>query len=163
MSFDTYLQIDTIQGESTDEKHKSWIEVFSFSHGIAQSGVGAISAAGARSAGKCDHQDLHITKRMDKSSPYLAKGCCTGKHYPKAVIEICKNTGQKEVFMKYTLDNVLITSIQTGGGQGSEHPVESFTLQYGKIKWEYCPIDVKTGAKGGAVACEWDLIANKGG
>ena len=163
MAFETYLKIDTIDGESTDEKHKGWIEVFSFSHGIAQTGAGAISGGVGRSAGKVDHQDMHITKRMDKSSPYLSKSCCTGKHFPKAVIEICKNTGKKEIFQKYTLEHVLITSIQTGGGQGSEHPVESFTLQYGKIKWEYSPMDVKSGAKGGTVAAEWDVIANKGG
>ena len=44
MAFDTFLQIDSVQGESTDDKHKGWIEVFSFSHGVAQSGAGAISS-----------------------------------------------------------------------------------------------------------------------
>src|SRR6188508_3016246 len=100
MAFETYLKIDTIEGESTDEKHKNWIEVFSFSHGVSQTGAGAVSSGVGRSAGKCDHQDFHITKRMDKSSPYLHKNICLGKHFPKAVIHLCKNTGKKEIFMK---------------------------------------------------------------
>ena len=163
MAFDTFLKIDTIDGECTDDKHKGWIEVFSFSHGVAQTGAGTISGAGASVAGKCDHQDIHITKRMDKSSPYLFKACCNGKHFPKAIIEVCKNTGQKEVIHKHTVEHVIVSSVQTGGGQGSEHPVESITLKYGKIKWEYTPIDAKTGSKGGTVAAEWDVQLNKGG
>jgi type VI secretion system secreted protein Hcp len=162
MAFDTFLQIDTVQGESTDEKHKNWISVFSFSHGISQSGAGSISSQGARTAGKVDHQDFHFTKRLDKSSPFLHKHCCTGKHFPKVVVEICKNTGNKEVIYKYTMEHALVSSIQTGGGEGQEHPVESVALQYGKIKWEMTPIDPKTGAKGGTVAAEWDVMANKG-
>ena len=43
MAFDTFLKIDTIDGECTDDKHKGWIEVFSFSHGVAQTGAGTIS------------------------------------------------------------------------------------------------------------------------
>lgn len=162
MAFDTFLQIDSVQGESTDEKHKGWIELFSFSHGVAQSGAGAVSSAGARTAGKCDHQDFHITKRIDKSTPIMMKHLCNGKHFNQAVIEICKNTGQKNCFMKYTFSHVLISSLNIGGGQGQESPSESVSFSYGKIKWEYFPIDPTTGQRGGAVPTEWDTLANKG-
>lgn len=164
MAFDTFLQIDSVQGESTDDKHKGWIEVFSFSHGVGQSGAGAISSAGARTAGKCDHQDFHIMKRIDKSTPILMKHLCNGKHFTKAVIEICKNTGAKECFMKYTFEHVLISSLSISGGSGGqENPTESTAFSYGKIKWEYFPLDPKTGARGGAVPTEWDVLTNKGG
>lgn len=163
MAFDTFLQLDSCPGESTDAKHTAWIEVFSFSHGIAQTGAGSVSSAGGRVAGKVDHQDFHFTKRLDKSSPNLYKFCCLGKHFPKAVIHLCKNTGDKEVFMKYTLEQVLVSSLSTGGGQGQENPVESVSFQYGKITWEYTPMDPKTGKPGTMVPANWDVLANKGG
>lgn len=159
--FDTFLQLDTIQGESTDTKHKNWIEIFSFSHGIAQVGAGAISSAGARVAGKVDHHDFTVTKRVDKSSPYLYKNCCLGKHLPKGVVEICRNTGNKEVLFKYTFDHVVVSSINVGGGQGQEVPVETVSFQYGKIKWEYNQIDPTTGANKGSTIAEHNVLENK--
>jgi len=36
MAGDCFLKIDGIPGESTDDKHKDWIEVMSYSHGVSQ-------------------------------------------------------------------------------------------------------------------------------
>ncbi len=36
MAFDAFLKIDGIPGESTDDKHKDWIEVLSYGVGIQQ-------------------------------------------------------------------------------------------------------------------------------
>ena len=160
MSFDTYLQIEPIKGESTDQKHKNWIEVWSFSHGLSQHGSGAVSGGSSRVAGKVDVQDFTITKRMDLSTPYLNKMCCLGKHLDKATVEICKSTGQKEVFAKYTFENVVISSVNIGGGQGQEFPVETVSFTFGKVKWEYNQIDTKTGAKAANMTATHDLVQN---
>ena len=58
MAFDAFLKIDGIPGESSDDKHKDWIEILSYSHGVSQSGSGSRSSGGARSAERCDHQDF---------------------------------------------------------------------------------------------------------
>ena len=50
MAFDTFLKISTIPGESTDDKHKDWIEILSFSTGLDQPASGSVSSGGARSA-----------------------------------------------------------------------------------------------------------------
>ena len=34
MAFDAFLKIDGIPGESTDDKHKDWIEILSFDFGM---------------------------------------------------------------------------------------------------------------------------------
>jgi type VI secretion system secreted protein Hcp len=41
MPGDAFLEIDGIKGESTDDKHKDWIEILSYSHGVSQSGAGS--------------------------------------------------------------------------------------------------------------------------
>src|SRR6188768_567217 len=111
MAFDTFLQIEGLPGECLDKAHKSWIQLFSLSHQVTQVGDGSASAVGVRTAGKCDHGDIHFTKTMDKCTPFLLNKACTGKHYPKAVIEVCKNTGNKETFYKITLDAVVVSSV----------------------------------------------------
>ncbi len=162
MAFDTYLQLEGIQGEATDEKHKNWIEIFSFSHGLVQQGSGVIASHGARVAGKVDHHDFTITKKLDASSPLLNRNCCLGKHITKATIEVCKNTGNKEVFYKFVFENVVVSSINIGGGQGQESPTETVSFQYAKVKWEYSKIDPKTGSKTSTVPAEWSVLENKG-
>ena len=78
------------------------------------------------------------------------------------MFEICVNTGNKEVIEKYTLEHVLVSSLSCGGGDGQDFPVEQVSLQYGKILWEYFPIDAKTGKPGTSTKAEWDVINNKG-
>ena len=41
MAFDAFLKVDGIPGESTDDKHKDWIEVLSFNHGVSQPAGGS--------------------------------------------------------------------------------------------------------------------------
>ena len=49
MAFDAFLKIDGIPGESTDSKHKDWIEVLSYSTGITQPTSGSASTGGGAS------------------------------------------------------------------------------------------------------------------
>lgn len=163
MAFDVFLKIDGIPGESTDDKHKEWIEILSYSHGVSQMAAGSRSTGGAASAGRCDHQDFSITKGMDKASPPLNANCCDGKHIKKIILELCRATGDKQKYMEYTLEDVIVSSVSIGGSSGGDLPIESVTLNYGKINWVYTETDHKTGKKKGEVKKWWDLVTNKGG
>jgi type VI secretion system secreted protein Hcp len=62
--------------------------------------------------------------------------------------------------MKYTLEKCIITSVQVGGGSGSElKPTEGVAFAYGKIKFEYTPVDAD-GKAGSATDRTWDLMKN---
>ena len=161
MSLAVYLQIDTIKGECTDADHKEWIELFSYSHGLSNQISGSVSAAGAKAAGKADHQPFQFTKRMDKASTPIYKQLCEGKHFDKAVVEVCRATGKHEWIMKYTFEKVVMAHTGVGCSQGQEILMEDMSFQYSKIKWEYRPFDDK-GGPGGVVPTEWDLSTNRG-
>ena len=60
MAFDAFLKIDGVPGESTDDKHKDWIEVLSYSTGVSQKSSGSASTAGGASAERADFQDFSI-------------------------------------------------------------------------------------------------------
>ena len=67
MSFDGYIKVQGIKGDSTDSAHAEWIEIQAFSHSIIQSTGGAASAQGTHAGGRADHGDYSIVKRLDSA------------------------------------------------------------------------------------------------
>lgn len=47
MALDAYLHIEGIKGESADDKHKDWIEVFGVTGSVHQPRASAVSTAGS--------------------------------------------------------------------------------------------------------------------
>jgi type VI secretion system secreted protein Hcp len=164
MAFDAFIKLDGIPGESSDDKHKDWIEVLSYSHGVSQASSGSASTGGGRSAERCNHSDFSIVKALDKSSPKIALACCNGTHIKEVKLELCRAGGEKTKYMEYKLSDAIITSARPGGSsQGGETlPLEEVSFSYGKIEWTYTATDAKTGAASGDVKANWDLTANKG-
>jgi type VI secretion system secreted protein Hcp len=67
--FDAFLNIEGIPGESSDDKHKDWIEISAFSHGISQPAAGSMSTGGGKGRERCNHMEFVIEKELDKASP----------------------------------------------------------------------------------------------
>jgi type VI secretion system secreted protein Hcp len=165
MAFDAFLKIDGVPGESTDDAHKDWIEILSFSHGLSQPASAAPSTGGARTAERVDHHDFTIVKALDKASPKIYLACCNGEHIPKVSIEICRAGGDKQKYMEFLMSDVIISSVSPGGSSEGEEtlPLEEVDFNYGKIEWNYTLLDHKTGKPQGNVSSHWDLTLNKGG
>ncbi len=157
MATHTYLQIDPIKGESTDDKHKEWIEVIGFSHGLAQP-VSGPSGTGGRAASRADFYPLTITKLADISSPDLYQHCALGKHIAKLKLEACQETGEKIPFVEIELEDVMVSGVSSSGG-GSDRPTESVTFVYDKITWKNTAIK-NTGEKDKDLEKKWNLQTN---
>jgi type VI secretion system secreted protein Hcp len=137
---DYFLKLEGVDGESTDGKHKGWIEVESFSFGVSQASSG--SGGGA---GKAKFADFNFIKKVDKSSPILMIETATGKHFKSAEITVVRSGTD---VIKWKLSDVLISSYQHSGAQDA--PTEQISLNFAKIEVEYGPI--KMG---------WDIKTNK--
>jgi type VI secretion system secreted protein Hcp len=160
MAIDCFLKIDGVPGESTDDKHKDWIEVLSYSWGESQMASATASSAGGATTGRADFQDFSIVKQLDKASPKLALACADGTHIKEVTLELCRAGGDKLKYMEYKLSNCIVSSCSVGGGGGGE-PTESLTFNYGKIQWTYTQQKRADGSGGGQVAGGWDLQLNK--
>lgn len=137
MSVDMFLKIDDVKGESADDKHKDEIDVLSWSWGMSQSGTTHMGTGGG--AGKVAVNDITITKWIDKASPNLMLSCCTGKHYKEAKL-IVRKAGEKPLeYLKLTMKDVLISSVQPGGSGSDDRLVESLSLNFADYKVEYTP------------------------
>jgi type VI secretion system secreted protein Hcp len=136
MAFDAFLKIDGIAGESNDKFHKDEIEISSFSWGVTQ--TGSIGSGGGGGAGKASFQDLHFTSSISKASPNLMIKCATGEHIKEGTLTVRKGGGDKGFeFMKVRLTDVLISSYQNGGSSSDGLPTDQFSLNFGKIEFDY--------------------------
>ena len=157
---DYFLKIATIEGESTDDKHKNEIDVLSWSWGETQSGSSAFGGGGG--AGKVSMQDFHFVMNVNKASPKLMLACANGEHIADAML-VCRKAGkEQQEYLKIKFSNLLISSYQTGGSAGDVVPVDQISFNFSKIEFEYHPQDAK-GGLGPMIKHHWDLKINKGG
>lgn len=166
MASDYLLQIDGIDGESTDDRHKGALEIDSFSWGVTQlTTVGG--TGGGASAGKASFQDFHFTKLIDKASPKLFLACASGQHIKNATLFVRKASSERaDDFYRVTFSDILVSSYQSSGASGgvegtSSVPVDQFALNYAKIEFSYTP-QKPDGTLGAPIATSWDLKLNKG-
>lgn len=132
-TYKAYLLVPAVQkvreaasSAKGDDKHKEWIEIESWSWG-----------ASAREASAPSVSEIVVTKSQDKSSPDLFKGSSRGS----SKIELKKQADHNnEPYYEIKLTDVLISSYQTGGSTtGGDRPMESLSLNFTKISYNYKP------------------------
>jgi len=158
MASDYLLEIDGIKGESSDSKLKDSIEIQSFSWGATNAGSSA--AGGGGGAGKVSLQDLHFTTSVSVASPLLLLFCATGQHIKKATLHVRKQGGDQETYYMIKLEDLMISSYQSGGHAGSGEVSDQFALNFTKIEFNYKP-QKADGTLGSAISAGWDVKANK--
>ena len=172
MAFDAFLNIDGVPGESTDDKHKGWIEVLSFQHGATQPSSATASSAGGGTTERVTFDDLTVTKHIDKASAKLHELCATGKHIATVTLQLNRAGGDKLQYMEVKMEQVIISAVQatgmaangtgtTGTNAPDNLPVETVSFNFGKVKWTYTQQKRADGSGGGNVTGGWDLTANK--
>lgn len=160
MATDTFIKIGDIKGESQDHKHKEEIDVLSWGWGGSQAGFAHFG--GGAGAGKVNFQDLTFTHYLDKASPVLLQSMADGTHHKEAKLTLRKAGGKEAIeYLVMTMEEVFITSVQTGGHGSEDRLVETVSLNFGLVKFDYQP-QKKDGTKdGGAIKFAWDMEKNK--
>jgi type VI secretion system secreted protein Hcp len=157
-AFDYFLKIDGITGESTDSKHKGEIDVLSWSWG--ETHPAPPGGGGGGGAGKVEMTDLHVSANFTKASPELLLACASGKHFKNAVLTGRRGGAKAQAdFLTFSLTDVLVSSFQTGGTT-ADAPLDSVSLNFGKIEVTYKEQTAK-GGLGAPVRVGWDRKTNK--
>ena len=158
MAVDVFLKLGDIKGESKDSKHVGEIDVLSWSWGVSQTGT--MGHGGGGGAGKANFNDLSIMHAVDKASPVLMTKCATGEHIKEATLVSRKAGKGQQEYLIVKMNDILITSVQPSGS--SEHPMESVSMQFSKIDFEYKP-QKEDGSLDAGVHFKYDIKANKEG
>lgn len=154
---DFFLKLDTIDGESADEKYGKWIDVQSFSWGT--SNTGSSGMGGGAGSGKVNLQDFHFNTLMSKASTPLFLASCTGQHIPKGEFVARKAGGKQEKYLHMKFHDILVSSYQTGAGDGSGNASESISLNMTKVEIEYFE-QQKDGSTKSTGVVGWDQKKN---
>jgi len=132
MAFDAFLKL-----VPSGDRPNIEFEVLSFRIGETvrefHSGNG-----GGGGAGRPNYAPLVVIKHMDQSSPKLWEVSVTGRHIQSATLTVAPVSSDQTAFLKWTLGNALITSIQVSGAEhGDDAPLEEVSINYTKIEIEY--------------------------
>lgn len=139
---DAFIWFEGVAGESTDAKHRDWIELESFSAGPS---LQAATAGGA--AKLAQFHEFTFTRKYDASSPKLMKLLASGKHFPAVTISCRKAGGDPHEYLDFKLENVMVSSYQMGAGaigggngpgpgpgpHGASIGPDRFTLTFSKV------------------------------
>lgn len=157
MAVDMFLKLGDIKGESKDKAHKQEIDVLSWSWGA--SNAGSFHTGGGGGAGKVNVQDLSFTKYVDLATTEVFLATCSGKHFPEATLVVRKAGDTPLEYLTVTMQDVLITSYQTGGSGGEDRLLETVSLNFAKVKLAYKEQAPK-GAQAAAPSTGWNIQEN---
>jgi len=146
---DMFLKIKDIPGESTDKSHSKEIDILSVLWSNAVPSSGGIAA----STKLAPENLLSVTKSIDKSTPKLFEALATGKHIDEATLVVRKAGSTPVEYLKYTLQDIMVSSYSTSGS--SDRPTESISFNYGKIEVQYTELNAD-GTLGKVTVQGWD-------
>jgi type VI secretion system secreted protein Hcp len=161
MANDIYLQLDGIKGESTESKHKDWVEVFHYEHKITQPASAAARSNQGGSGGTSQHNEFFVLKSHDLASAKLFDACCTGKYLKTVALEKTIAVGaSKAVQLSIKFENVIVSTFELQYDEKNEHQIERVGLNYGTIKFTYTQTK-SDGSAGGNVAAGFSVQEGK--
>lgn len=137
MAVDMFLMLKGAEGETKDDVHKKEkaMDILSWSWGMSQSGTWHYGGGGG--SGKADFGDITVTKYVDKASPTIMKKCANGDHFEEGKLTVRKAGKKPQEYLVLKMEKVMVASVQTGGSGGEERLIESVTLNFAKVNYQY--------------------------
>jgi type VI secretion system secreted protein Hcp len=157
MALNTFIKIDSIKGESQDDKHKGEIDVLSWNWGLER--PAATPSGGGGAAGKVSVHDLSITKRTDLSTTQLMLACANGGHIKEALLTVRKPDRNQLEFVRIRMNDVTVRAVSTADS-GADSITENVALNFAKVEVDYVP-QRPDGSAGTTVQFKWDFQVNK--
>jgi type VI secretion system secreted protein Hcp len=137
VAVDMFIRLEGIMGESQDKAFKDEMDILAWSWGGSQSGTTHVG--GGSGSGKVSVQDLSITKYVDSASCALMQHLCSGKHIPKGRLVVRKAGDKPLEYINISMEDIIITSYQTGGSGGEDRLTENIVLNFGRFGLYYTP------------------------
>ena len=126
-----------IKGEAQDDSHKAEIDIVSWSWGMhARPSLG-----GGTPSGKAAVHELKVVKRVDSASTALMAALRNNELIVKAVLTLRKAGKTPLEYLKVTIEQGRVTSLNIEGGDksGSAELFEHVSFSFNKITVDYVP------------------------
>lgn len=131
---DSFVKMDDVKGDSTDDKHKDEIRVL-----FAQSYIVTTGGAVGTGAGKATPSDLFLVIPVDKSFPILMQSAASGKPYQKAIVSYRRaEKGEQKEYEQDTYEDIRVAFVFRTNTSVTAYPdVAIVALQHAKITWSH--------------------------
>jgi type VI secretion system secreted protein Hcp len=115
--------------------------------------------------GETSLSDVMVVRELDKSSVKLWEYCAKGEPIKEVLIDLCVTVKDKqEPFLKYKLENVLISSYSaSAAGSSNPVPTESVAFNFTKIEKNFVTVNKDTGVASGNVVAKYSPGEGKSG
>lgn len=163
MAFDTFLQLEGLQGGSIEVNHKGSLEITGYNLAATQSISRTASSSGGATVGRIYLSDFSITKFVDAATPKLLAACCAGQHFKKATLSVYRAGGDKQKYMEVIFENLIVSGFYSGNifdTLPKAFPEDVVWFSYSKIKMVYSQQSRATGQVIGQVTAGWDQEKN---
>lgn len=159
---DMFLWVDGIPGESTDDKHRDYIDVAAYHYGVSRPGQ-QFPVDVRPPTPVANHADLTVVKQIDRASPKLFLACCSGQHFKQVRFDVFRPGGAPTRIIGYTMTDVIITSVKPVGSSIGDTPylMEEISFNYAQIEVRYTPIK-PDGTPNADIVVRWDRQTNTG-
>lgn len=141
MASHIYIKFDepTIPGSAVGD-HRGEIEVLSWNHGFVQPTSPTRGGTGSGTADQATHQNLTFTKYLDSATNELLKYCWNGNQFGRVTLSCFRSDGATDtrpiLYLRVVMQQVVISNYAVSGGP-HDVPVESVSLDYGVVRYEY--------------------------
>jgi len=153
-----FLELEGIEGESTDEEYKDKIELTSFSWGATNHSTFASGTGSSNNKGEL--AEISCSKHTFKASLKLLERTVTGQSFESGTLTLLKLHGEDKIaYFQVKMKHVAITSFHVSASGSGELPSESFSLHYVEVQSTYKP-QSNTGEPLGNVDFGWNLQTN---
>jgi type VI secretion system secreted protein Hcp len=162
-TWDAFLTVEGVTGESRRTGHEGEIELISFDFGaVNPTSVGQGTGGGS---GKVSLTTFNFLKQTDAASVELFLACCNGQHFPTAKVTLYKAGGSGGAldYLIYEFEEVFVDSINWSGSEGGNGiPMEAVSFAFGKITVTYNQQD-ESGNKSGGFVASYDVRTSSWG
>jgi type VI secretion system secreted protein Hcp len=150
-----FLKISDVDGESTDDGHKDWINLTSVSQSLSRP-MAPAAGGSSRHRGSATFGDVVCVKEVDASTPKLLEACANGRVFPEVTIELCQE-GQEQPYLMWELKQCRVTSYSVSGStDGDAVPTEELSLNFEEIRYVYTE-HLADGKSAGKVEAQWKV------
>jgi type VI protein secretion system component Hcp len=144
-----FLFVDQVVGDSQDEQHQGWIDVWSYEHTITHNGE---DPGGPWGQGIPNVGAFQVTVHRDGAHVPLVSRSLQRTIIPTVMLEVCQPTeGRPFCQILVEMEDVRLTSTDT-----SETGLTEYWFEFGYIKWTLRPLD-SSGAPTQPLEGDWNL------
>jgi type VI secretion system secreted protein Hcp len=155
-TFQAFLRIDGIQGDSTDPQHPNEIELKTFGWGGSNAIEKTSTAFGV--SGQAVVQPFTFTMLVNRASPKLFRALATGEHIKDAVLTVRNSAGHEYLILRF--DYIVVASYKTAADTSQDIlPIDEVAISFAVIEMSFIPL-MMGGTSGAPIKVRWDSLHN---